>query len=288
MGFPVTAKYFLRFRHSDTGLTPSFTYFKRIDTMAPVTPPDIDEIGGGTYIFEWSYSDPSSPDIVFEVDGGASIPTEEMRYISDTISPRDYFIDGPITGVGTAMWEDTGSYMPGTKGYVLDSIGTSSDDSTDATVFGKILKAREVVRGDTAGTTDGKSVKQVSTELGAGLTAVEGATFDTGTDSLEAISNSLGTVASDVTDIKDKTDLLPDNLSDVLTRILGMMHENAVLSDTTFDGSNNLLTGLISLYEDADGAQTQNPSKLVASYDILAEYWSGTSNLKKYTVTLNP
>jgi hypothetical protein len=92
------ARYFLRFRHSDTGLTPVFTggtFFKKASDLTPVTPPPIAEVGNGTYYFDYS----PTFDIVFEVDGGASIPTEEVRYIADTISPKDSFVDEPTSQV---------------------------------------------------------------------------------------------------------------------------------------------------------------------------------------------
>lgn len=101
MAFPSTARYFLRFRHSDEGLSPSFEtegcYFKRADTLVALTPPAIYEVGGGTYYFDWTFATATDPDVVFAADGGAAIPTEEVRYISDTISPRDSFLDTPLS-----------------------------------------------------------------------------------------------------------------------------------------------------------------------------------------------
>lgn len=93
MAYPIIARYFLRFRHSDTNLLPTFTFIKRSDTMADLTPgqiPVIQEVGGGVYYFQWAWQAKTDPDITFEVDGGPSIPTEEVRYISDVISVRDY------------------------------------------------------------------------------------------------------------------------------------------------------------------------------------------------------
>ena len=96
------SRYFLRYRHSDTGLTPTFTFFKKASDLSVVTPPAVGEIGSGTYYFDYS----PTFDIVFELDAGASIPTEEVRYISDTIGPKDTFIDSPMSQVKDDVWNE--------------------------------------------------------------------------------------------------------------------------------------------------------------------------------------
>lgn len=115
------ARYFLRFRHSDTGLTPVFTgstFFKKASDLTLVTPPAIGEVGNGTYYFDYT----PTFDIVFEVDGGASIPTEEVRYISDTISPKDTYIDEPTSQVKDDVWNDVVDRAGGTKGDYVEKL----------------------------------------------------------------------------------------------------------------------------------------------------------------------
>lgn len=92
MAFPVTARYLFHFRHSDTGLTPSFSYFRRTDTFAVVAGPSIVEFMNGVYYFDYTFTTAASPEIVFEVDGGVGLPVE-VRYVTDTISPKDWFVD---------------------------------------------------------------------------------------------------------------------------------------------------------------------------------------------------
>lgn len=109
MAFPISARYKLRFRHTDTGLTPSFTRYQRFDTLASLLPqPAIYEVGGGDYYFDVLWNTAADPDIEFEVDGGASIPTEEVRYISDVLSVRDYVVSSTGgsggSGGGGAAW----------------------------------------------------------------------------------------------------------------------------------------------------------------------------------------
>lgn len=38
MSFPVTKRYFLNFRNSDTGLTPTFVFYKNAATFADIVP----------------------------------------------------------------------------------------------------------------------------------------------------------------------------------------------------------------------------------------------------------
>lgn len=83
------ARYLITFRNSDIGLIspyPKFSHFKKLSDLSAVTPePAFGEVGNGVYYFDY---DPSF-DITFQVDGGPSIPTEEVRYVNGTISPSD-------------------------------------------------------------------------------------------------------------------------------------------------------------------------------------------------------
>jgi len=144
------ARYFLRFRHSDTGLTPTYNFFKKASDLTVVTPPAIGEVGSGTYYFDYS----PTFDIVFEVDGGPSIPTEEVRYIADTISPKDVFVDEPTSQVKDDVWNDTVDRAALTKGdYVEKLVGMETS-----------------------------------------LADIKGAGFATGTDSLKIISDNVDAI----------------------------------------------------------------------------------------------
>lgn len=100
--FPKTARYKLRFRHGDVGLAPVFLRVSLLDTLAavPLPWPPIIEIGDGDYYFEWTWQSANDADIEFEVDGGAAIPVPEIRYISGTITVRDYVVAATGTGGG--------------------------------------------------------------------------------------------------------------------------------------------------------------------------------------------
>jgi hypothetical protein len=190
------ARYFLRFRHSDTGLTPTFTFFKKASDLTAQTAPPVGEVGGGTYYFD------SSPafDIVFEVDGGASIPTEEVRYISDTISPKDTYVDVPTSQVKDDVWNDMTDRASGTKGDFIEKIGSPADNSAQATVFGKTLLYKESVRGDTAGTSDGNDAEEIYDRLGAPAGA--------------SVSADIAAVKTVVDDITTETD--PANIANAV------------------------------------------------------------------------
>lgn len=151
MPFPVSPRYFLNFRNSDTGLTPTFLSFKNATTFANITPPTITEspAGGGSYYFDWTWSTSGDADIAFQVDGGASIPTEEVRYIKGTISPRDRFLDEPVSQVEADILGDTNSWPAGSKGNFINHIGVETDAVDASTVFGKVYKARDAIMGGT-------------------------------------------------------------------------------------------------------------------------------------------
>lgn len=86
-------------------------------------------------------------------------------------------------------------------------------------------------------------------------------------------------------------DLVPNDLDAILRRIVGLMHENSVLDQTTHDSSNNLTAGRLRLYNskanaDAAALGGSGTSGLVASYAISATYVGG--NLSTYKVTKDP
>jgi hypothetical protein len=290
VAYPITKRYFLRWRHEDSGLTPTFTYFNNASTFAPISQPTISEVNGvglgnGSYYFDYTYSSATDPSVIFEVDGGASIPTEEIRYISDNIGPSDTFLDENISTVHTDVWGDNTSYSAGTKGYDVallpgintetGYIGTPADAVNAATVFGQIYETQ------------------------ATLALIEGSGFVSASDSLAAIAGGIqpAEVASAVWDALLSSHtvsnsfgaLLGGIMAGQLTRALGMMHENSVLDLTTFDVNNNLTSGRLRTYStptDAIAAQAASPAayttNMIAQYAITATYTG--SNLTTYLV----
>lgn len=97
MAFPVTTRYFVKFHHSNTGLSPTFVFYKRADTLADLSQPSISAVGSGIYYFPVTFSATTDPDVVFQVDGGSGITDEAVRYVSDVISPRNYCLDEAVT-----------------------------------------------------------------------------------------------------------------------------------------------------------------------------------------------
>jgi hypothetical protein len=218
--YPFTARYFVRFRHSDTALTPSFTYFKRSDTLVGVTAPTISEVGGGTYYFDYIFSAADAPDIVFEIDGGASIPTEEVRYISDTISMKDHFIDEPVSQVVTDVWSDTIAYGGGSKGEQLSFIGTGADDiRNETTLFGRLYSATAQIMGASPGEWTpfpdfgGNTVKEVYDRIG---TPVAG---DISTDLQNLITNIKGISDRDLSQVYTLVDTTNSNVGNAIIDI---------------------------------------------------------------------
>ena len=216
------ARYFLKFRHSDTGLTPTFTTFKKVSDLSVVTPPTpVTEVGFGEYYFDYV----PTFDITFEVDGGASIPTEEVRYIADTISPRDIYLDEPISQVKDDVWNDTVNRAASTKGEYVETIGLPADNSVQPTLFGKTLLYKESVKG-----ADDRSI-----------TDIAGAGFVGGTDSLKILSDNLDTANLSLTDIKgagfatgtDSLKIISDNVDAINIETDANSIANAVWDVTT-------------------------------------------------------
>jgi hypothetical protein len=267
------ARYFLRFRHSDTGLTPTFTFFKKASDLSNVTPPSILELGSGTYYFDYT----PTFDIVFEVDGGASIPTEEVRYIADTITPKDAYVDEPVSQVKDDVWNDANNRALGTKGdfvehigldtdavddptvfgkvykardavmggtgylgtgvdvkTVKDTIGTFTDNSVTGTVFGKILQARETIRGDSPGFGDGNNVKQVYDRVGAPTGASVSADIAALQSSVTNVDGDVANVQTTVNTINTKVGTPVTSVSADIAAIRGL--DNRDLTDLAGGG----------------------------------------------------
>lgn len=227
------ARYFLKFRHSDTGLTPTFTTFKKVSDLSVVTPPTpVVEVGFGEYYFDYV----PTFDITFEVDGGASIPTEEVRYIADTISPRDIYLDEPISQVKDDVWNDTVDRAVSTKGDFVEHVGINTDAVNAATVFGQIYKARDVVLGGTGfgGTgVDVKTAKEAVMGVDArSLTDVAGTGFVSGTDSLKILSDVLDDMkGAGFSTVTDSLKVISDNVDTINTATGAANVANAVWDD---------------------------------------------------------
>lgn len=276
MAFPITARYFIKFRHSDTGLTPTFGYYKRVDTMVDVTPPVIYEVANGTYYFEHTFALSTSPEIVFEVDGGASIPTEEVRYVSDTISPKDYYIDEPISQVHDDVWDDIDDRAVGTKGNFLENIGEPADVSSAASLFGKALLYKELTRGDAAGASDGNDVKQVYSRVGAPVGADISADLQGVVTTLDgaitaAVSNLKGAGNKDLTQVDTDVLAAETTLDGAITASQGVVTAAVVASTTSIKGTPAKDNAQLSTEIAAVAVSAGNvPADLVARLDYLA------------------
>lgn len=108
--FPATKRYVVRFRQSDVGLTPTFAILKRLDTLANLGgPPAITEIPAcGIYYFDWTYATGADPPVLFQIDGGVTIPTIEERFVSDVISVQDLFTDQAASIIETELLRGLG------------------------------------------------------------------------------------------------------------------------------------------------------------------------------------
>jgi len=293
--YPFTARYFVRFRHSDTALTPTFAYFKRADTLVGVTSPTILEVGGGTYYFDYVFTVSTAPDIVFEIDGGSSIPTEEVRYVSDTISIKDHFIDEPISQVVNDIWDDATNRGAGTKGEFVESIGLPTDASSVASVFGRMLLSREAIMGPSANTLTqvySRIGAPIGVSISADLQTVDGhitsSTSSTDAAITAARVSIKGAGDRDITQIYtfvSHFDTQIDAMQATLDRSIGMLHENAVLDNCVYDlTTNNLRSARLRIYNSAAnavaakalGTGTTYDTGKIGQHSIVAEYSGGS------------
>lgn len=231
--FPATKRYFVTFRNSDVGLTPTWIYYSRADTLVSLLPgPSFTELSNGTYYFDITFSSATSPDIIFCIDGGLSIPTEEIRFQTSMASPKDLFLDQPSSQAVTDVWNNTTTYGAGTKGAKVDSIAAAPTSAIAAAVWDELLAGHSI-----AGS--------------AGKKLFDGALTSDVTAAQSALSASLGAQ---------------------LTRALGLMHENSVLDQTIFDGQNNMTNGRLRIYSSKANALLAGATGLLETYTITASY----------------
>lgn len=72
----------------------------------------------------------------------------------------------------------------------------------------------------------------------------------------------------------------------LMARALGLMHENSLMDQTTFDGGNNLTGARLRLYDSKANANAGTGTGLLATYTVTATY--AGDNLVTYRVVLEP
>ncbi len=106
---PFTKRIVIRFRQTDIGLTPTFNVLKRLDTLADLGgPPTVHEISNGLYYFDWVWTTFADPNVLFQIDGGGTIPSVEERYPSDVLSIQDLYLDQAISLVEVELLRGLG------------------------------------------------------------------------------------------------------------------------------------------------------------------------------------
>lgn len=176
--FPYTKKYFINFG-SQTGLTPTWVYYRRTDTMADVTPhPTITALGNGVYYFTktWELSQVDfgfvrDPEIFYMIDGGAAVTDPAMRYVIGVLETEKVY-------EAFEVWSDEnnwkvpdgeGGEVAYNQGALVQSIGHFADNEYQRSVFGRIRNAIiDIKGGDYEGifTTGGNNIKQVYDRIG--------------------------------------------------------------------------------------------------------------------------
>jgi hypothetical protein len=80
----------------------------------------------------------------------------------------------------------------------------------------------------------------------------------------------------------DNSDALTSNVLSAVTRALGLLHENAVLDQTFFNGFNRLTSGRLRTYDTKQNAEDAGGTGLQSTYTIEVTYQGG--NVQTYTV----
>jgi hypothetical protein len=105
----------------------------------------------------------------------------------------------------------------------------------------------------------------VTTSLGnvaSDITDIQGAGFDTNTDSLTEIRSNMG----DTSALEAKV----DDILEIVERVLGLSQENIRITDQTYDSNNNLTGSVLRIFENAgDVATLDSP---IAAYEMTASY----------------
>lgn len=200
-------KYVFDFGAANTGLTPTFTTWKRLDTSADVgSPPAFTEIGTtGMYSFDWAPA-PTDPDMVYIADAGVGAPDAPNRYKRGVVRVGDGYLNMSIIDVLSII-----TTLLGDPAGISMSADIAAVASAASTIDGKVDTITSDV-GDLS-----TAVGDVGTAVGTVdslLTTTKGVVDDTKTE-LDATKTELDGVASDVTalgtavgDVKIDTDAI--------------------------------------------------------------------------------
>jgi hypothetical protein len=205
-------RYGLDFGAGKTGLTPAFSIWKRLDTLADLsTPPTITEVtsGDGWYYFDydWSAAPTGVHNVIFRVSaGGVSLGA--------TLKDQDQlfntgYIDAAVTGVKGASNKDlsqvdTDVLAVKTKTDNLPATPASQSDVTSAVTSIKGASSKDLSQVDT----DVLAVKSQTDNLPA-TPAAQADVTSAQAAIMGASSKDLTQVDTDVLAVKAKTDNLP-------------------------------------------------------------------------------
>jgi hypothetical protein len=87
--FPATKVYVVGFNLEATGLTPTFTMLKRLDTLANESQPAITELNLGRYYFPWTFAAETDPESVYLISAGVGPSLKNIGGIAvnDVLTP---------------------------------------------------------------------------------------------------------------------------------------------------------------------------------------------------------
>lgn len=100
----------------------------------------------------------------------------------------------------------------------------------------------------------------------------------------DALTGALNTSANSISNTVNSLSTSLNQFFPMLSRMLGLVHENSVLDQTSFDDHNNLIDGRLRIYPSKN--DLLQGTNVVATYRIAASYFENTSNVQEYKMTL--
>lgn len=189
--------------------------------------------------------------------------------------------NGAVTGVAiivaTAFLAPTGATVALSNGSVTGATMVVGNVNAIATAVWDIAVASH-----TLASVFGGMLQQTAGQCATGFLAPTGATV--------VLSNGLvtgATVALTNGAITGATMAIDGTTSGLLTRILGLMHENAYVSTATFDASANMTDAIVRIYDGTANIGKVAGTGVIAAYVMAATYAGGKMATYKMTKQAN-
>lgn len=212
---------------------------------------NIYEIGGGCYGKDITFDDDWNGSIKWDTGGGSPVyAVEEYDYtnISNLAPANEY--DATLSGIQNDL-DNPDQYKANISTLALEATASGIKDKTDN------------LPDDPAD----------QSQIESAITTAEGNIRGADDDDLKDISEQI-----DIIDIDgDYVETTVSGIQLDMKRVLGLLHENVFIDNTTYDSYNNLISGRVRIYSEAVSVGSVND--VIATYTITVD----ASNQGKFT-----